>query len=105
MKSAVPDEPKEAAEDTVEAAKDSLPEPPKDIPNPLQNLFGELIGVILLCVLRLLNRTWYQTCRHTLYCDCMASPCCADTGSTDVYAQKRYLYLALPHAFERLFIA
>ena len=56
MKSAVPVEPKETAKDAVNAAKDGLPEPPKDIPNPLQNLFGELIGIIMLSALRLLKR-------------------------------------------------
>ena len=41
MKSVVPEEPKEAAKDAASAAKDSLPEPPKDIPNPFQSIFGE----------------------------------------------------------------
>ncbi len=40
MKSAIPDEPKQAAQDAVTAAKDNLPEPPKDVPNPFQNLFS-----------------------------------------------------------------
>ena len=40
MKSALPDKPEEAAKDAASAAKDSLPEPPKDIQSPFQNLFG-----------------------------------------------------------------
>ena len=45
MKSVVPEEPKEAAKDAASAAKDSLPEPPKDIPNPFQSIFGEAAGM------------------------------------------------------------
>ena len=45
MKSAVPEEPKGAAKDAASAAKDSLPEPPKDIPNPFQSIFGEAAGM------------------------------------------------------------
>ena len=37
MKSAIPDEPKEAAKDAVSAAKDSLPEAPS---NPFQGFFS-----------------------------------------------------------------
>ena len=40
MKSAIPEQPKQAAQDAASSAKDALPEAPKDIPNPLQNFFG-----------------------------------------------------------------
>ena len=44
MKSAIPDEPKQAAKDAVSAAKDSLPEPPS---NPFQSFFsGKLTPVL-----------------------------------------------------------
>ena len=43
MKSAIPEEPQQAAKDAVSSAKDSLSEAPKGISNPFQNLFsGEL---------------------------------------------------------------
>ncbi len=54
MKSAIPDEPKQAAQDAVTAAKDNLPEPPKDVPNPFQNLFSGahfLMIVVIICSL------------------------------------------------------
>ena len=37
MKAAIPDEPKQAAQDAVSSAKDALPEPPS---NPFQGLFS-----------------------------------------------------------------
>ena len=36
----MPAEPQQAAKDAASAAKDSLPEPPKDLQNPIQNLFS-----------------------------------------------------------------
>ena len=40
MKSAIPDEPKQAAQDAVSAAKDSLPEASKGLSNPFQSFFS-----------------------------------------------------------------
>ena len=37
----MPDQPKDAAKDVASAIKESLPEAPKGIPNPLQNFFGK----------------------------------------------------------------
>ena len=50
MKSAIPDEPKQAAQDAVTAAKDNMPEPPKDVPNPFQNLFSGMHSPTLIAM-------------------------------------------------------
>ena len=63
MKSAVPDEPQQTAKDAVSAAKDALPEAPKDIPNPFQKLFsgeqdlkGSIISISHVCISRCRRR-------------------------------------------------
>jgi len=40
VKSALPDEPQQAAKDAASGLKDSLPEAPKDIQNPFQSFFS-----------------------------------------------------------------
>ena len=40
MKSVLPDEPKQAAQDAASAAKEAAPEAPKDIPNPFSGFFS-----------------------------------------------------------------
>ena len=40
VKSALLDQPQQAAKDAASAAKDTLPDAPKDVPNPFQGFFG-----------------------------------------------------------------
>lgn len=40
MKAAAPEQPKQAAQDAASAAKEALPEAPKELPNPFQGFFS-----------------------------------------------------------------
>ena len=50
VKSALPGEPKQAAQEAASAAKDAVPDAPKEIANPFKSFFSG--DTHILCVLR-----------------------------------------------------